>query len=164
MSSKHPQIPILDLSGTSAQVGAAHGEMQRQRIRDYVDRFLSWLLRSTAVPLTEEMLWTKWAPQVAVNQREAPGLVEEMLGIARGAGVPFEQIFLLNSLLDLNSFRYLEMAENFAGCSTFAVVSQAGTGRVLVGQTYDMPQFHQDYLTLLRLHPAKGPRQLIFTF
>src|SRR5206468_767729 len=31
-------------------------------------------------------------------------------------------------------------------------------------QTYDMPAYHQNYLTLLRLKPAHGPRQLIFTF
>jgi isopenicillin-N N-acyltransferase-like protein len=27
-----------------------------------------------------------------------------------------------------------------------------------------MPAFHQDYLTLLRLKPSEGPRQLVFTF
>src|SRR5262249_31793794 len=47
---------------------------------------------------------------------------------------------------------------------TFAVVAEAGTGKTLLGQTYDMPEYHQDYLTLLRLKPAQGPRQLVFTF
>src|SRR5262249_21898436 len=98
------------------------------------------------------------------NQREAPDLVEEMRGIARGAGVPFERIFLLNSLLDLGSFRYLELAGAFAGCTTFAVLSEAGTGKTLVGQTYDRPELHQDYLVLLRLKPAGGPRQLLLSF
>lgn len=164
MSSNSPAIPILDLSGTPAQIGAAHGEARREQIRAYVDRFLGFLLKSAAVSLTEETLWSKWAAQVAINQSEAPALVEEMRGIARGAAVPFERIFLLNSLLDLNSFRYLQLAQHFAGCSTFAVVSEAGTGKTLLGQTYDMPEFHQDYLTMLRLRPAQGPRQLVFTF
>src|SRR5947199_9803646 len=106
MAQQHPSIPTLDLSGTPAQIGAAHGESQREHIRAYADRFLGWLLQTAAVTLTEEALWAKWAPQVAVNQREAPDLVEEMRGIARGAGMPFERIFLLNSLLDLNRFRY----------------------------------------------------------
>jgi isopenicillin-N N-acyltransferase-like protein len=164
MASTHPNIPVLDLSGTPAQIGAAHGESQRDRIREYADRFVGWLLSSSALRLSEAELWGRWAPQVAVNQREAPELVEEMRGIARGAGVPFERIFLLNSLLDLGSFRYLELTSALAGCSTFAVVAEAGTGKTLVGQTYDMPEFHQDYLTLLRLKPAGGPQQLIFTF
>jgi isopenicillin-N N-acyltransferase-like protein len=164
MSTQHPHIPVLDLAGTPAQLGAAHGESQRPRIREYVDRFLGWMVQGATVARSEEALWARWAPQVAINQREAPALVEEMHGIARGAAVPFERIFLLNSLLDLNSLRYLDMAHNFGGCSTFAVVAEAGTGRTLVGQTYDMPRLHQDYLTLLRLRPAQGPRQLVFTF
>jgi isopenicillin-N N-acyltransferase-like protein len=164
MTSTHPSIPVVELSGTPAQVGAAHGESQRDRIRAFADRFVGWLVSSSAVRLSEADLWGRWAPQVAVNQREAPDLVDEMRGIARGAGVPFERIFLLNSLLDLNSFRYLELALPLAGCSTFAVVAEPGTGKTLVGQTYDMPEFHQDYLTLLRLRPAQGPAQLVFTF
>lgn len=164
MPSTHPTVPVLDLSGTPSQIGAAHGEALRPKIREYVDVFLGWLVKSTAVAVTEEQLWARWGPQVGFNQREAPALIEEMQGIARGAGVPFERIFLLNSLLDLNSFRYLEMAETFAGCSTFAVVAEAGSGKTLIGQTYDMPELHQPYVTVLRLKPAQGPRQLVFTF
>jgi isopenicillin-N N-acyltransferase-like protein len=164
MTTTHPNIPVLDLSGTPGQIGAAHGEAQRERIRDYAERFIASLLAAASVRLTEAELWGRWAPQVAVNQREAPELVEEMRGIARGAAAPFERIFLLNSLLDLNSFRYLDLAAPFAGCSTFGVVAAADTGKTLLGQTYDMPELHQDYLTLLRLQPAHGPRQLLFTF
>jgi isopenicillin-N N-acyltransferase like protein len=165
MASNHPVIPVLDLSGTPAQIGAAHGEAQRDRIRAYVDHFLGWLIGSAAVRLSEEELWARWAPQATFNQSSAPALVEEMRGIARGAGVPFERIFLLNSLLDLNSFRHLGLAQNFGGgCSTFAVSAEHGTDKTLVGQTYDMAEFHQEYVTILRLKPAQGPRQLVFTF
>jgi isopenicillin-N N-acyltransferase-like protein len=164
MSIKHPTIPVLDLAGTPSQIGAAHGESQRERIREYADVFLGWLVKNAAVNVTEADLWARWSPQVAFNQRVAPALVEEMQGIARGAGVPFERIFLINSLLDLNCFRYLEMMDNFAGCSTFAVVREAGSGKALIGQTYDMPELHQKFVTLLRLKPAQGPRQLVFTF
>src|SRR5262245_23377160 len=112
MNNSHPHIPVLELSGTPGQIGAAHGEAQRERIREYLDVFLGWLLKSTAVNVTLDSLWAHWSPQVAFNQREAPALVEEMHGIARGAGVPFERIFMLNSMLDINSFRYYEMAAN----------------------------------------------------
>jgi isopenicillin-N N-acyltransferase-like protein len=164
MTGNHPSIPVLHLSGTPAQIGAAHGEAQRDRIREHADRFLGWVLGTAAVTLTEETLWSHWAAQVAANQAEAPDLVEEMRGISRGAGVPFERVFLLNSLLDLNSYRYLPLARNFGGCSTFAVVREAGTGKTLLGQTYDMGEFHQNYLALMKLRPAQGPRQLVFTF
>src|SRR6185369_15732520 len=89
MARTHPHIPVLDLAGTPAQIGAAHGESQRPRIREYVDRFLGWMVQGAAVVRSEADLWARWAPQVAVNQCEAPALVEEMHGIARGAAVPF---------------------------------------------------------------------------
>jgi isopenicillin-N N-acyltransferase-like protein len=164
MSATHPTIPVLDLAGTPGQIGAAHGESQRERIREYADVFLGFMVKNAAVSITEESMWARWAPQVGVNQRMAPALIEEMQGIARGAGLPFERIFLLNSLLDLNCFRYFDMLDNFGACSTFAVVSEAGTGKTLIGQTYDMAEFHQKYVTLLRLKPSQGPRQLVFTF
>src|SRR4051812_38663059 len=113
MADTHPSIPVLDLAGTPAQIGAAHGEAQRDRIREYADRFIGWMIATSAVRFTEAELWGCWAAQVAVNQREAPHHVEEMRGIARGAGVPFERIFLLNSLLDLNSLRYFDLAAPF---------------------------------------------------
>lgn len=164
MAATHSQMPVLDLSGTPGQIGAAHGEAQRDRIREYADRFIGFILRTAPDGLTEEAMWQRWAGQVPHNQREAPDLVEEMRGIARGAGVPFERIFLLNSFLDLHSFLYREMADNLAGCTTFAVAAENGAGQTVIGQTYDMPAFHEDYVTLLRLKPANGPRQVVFTF
>ncbi len=163
MTKKHPTIPILNVSGTPSQIGAAHGENERDRIHDCLDRFLGWVCSSAVVSLTEQSLWAKWSPQVAFNEQVAPDLVAEMRGIARGANVSFERIFLLNSMLDLVGFRYLPMAQNF-GCTTFAVAKDTSTGGTLIGQTYDMPELLQDSLLMLRIKPERGPRQLVFTF
>ena len=158
-----PDIPILDLSGSPSEIGAAHGEHQRERIKEYVDRFIEWIVDRGSAQMSEAKLWDKWSAQVDINQQLAPTLIEEMRGIARGAGVPFERVFLLNSLLDLVRFRYPALSENF-GCTTFAVARATDTGETLVGQTYDLPEMHQDYLLLLRLKPQSGPKQLVFTF
>jgi isopenicillin-N N-acyltransferase-like protein len=109
-------IPVLDVTGTPAQIGAAHGEGERERIRGCVERYVGWL--ASAAGLSDDGLWSKWAPQLAFNEQQSPDLVEEMRGISRGSGVPVERIFLLNSMLDMIGFRYPPMAQNF-GCSTF---------------------------------------------
>lgn len=163
MANQHPDIPVLDVSGSSAELGAAHGEAQRERIHATVDRYVDWICSGSALAITEEELWSKWAPQLAFNEQVAPDIVEEMRSIARGANLPFKRIFLLNSMLDLVSFRYLPMAQNF-GCTTFASVKAPGGGGTLIGQTYDMPKLLEESLLLLRLQPASGPRQLVFTF
>ena len=63
MASTHPDIPVLDLAGTPGQLGAAHGEAQRERIRAYAERFVGWLLAASPLRLTEAELWARWAPQ-----------------------------------------------------------------------------------------------------
>lgn len=161
--SEHPEIPVIDLSGTPSEIGTAHGEAQRERVRECADRFISWVCDGASIALDEKSLWEKWKPQLAFSESVAPDLVEEMHGIARGSGVAFERVFLLNSMLDLVGFHYLPMTQNF-GCTTFATVTDAGSGRTLIGQTYDMPKFLRESLLILRIRPAEGPRQLIFTF
>ena len=112
----------------------------------------------------EESLWSKWSPQVSANGtlRSGSGRGDARHCLAVRVS-PFERIFLLNSLLDLVSFYYADRAENF-GCTRFAVSRAAGSGGTLVGQTYDMPEIHQDFLILLRIEPQQGPRQLVFSF
>ncbi len=161
MTAEHPAIPVLEISGRAEQIGTGHGEDQRERIHECLDRFLGWICGSAAAPPDEQSLWEKWSPQVPFNEQVAPDLVAEIRGIARGANVPFERIFLLNSMLDLLSFRYTPMAQNF-GCTTFAVGGK--DERVLIGQTYDMPALLQDFLHVMKIRPEQGPRQLVFTF
>ena len=156
-------IPILVLRGTPAQIGEAHGEALREQVQQHSDAQLSWLLSRSAVSLSEESLWDRWSPQVHCNENASPALMEEMRGIARGANVSFQRVFLLNSLLDVYNIQYPDAASGLVGCSTFAV---AGTGHTLtiIGQTYDMPALHQPYPLLLNLYPSNGPRQLVLTF
>jgi hypothetical protein len=66
--------------------------------------------------------------------------------------VPFERVPAEQPARPEQPLR--DLAAACAGCSTFAVTAEAGTGRTPVGQTYDMPAFHQDYLTLLCLAVA----------
>ena len=75
---EHPDIPTLNLSGTPTQIGEAHGEAAREKIRDHTDRFLELVLSRAATAPDEESLWSKWSPQVSANERFAPDLVEEM--------------------------------------------------------------------------------------
>src|SRR5207237_999538 len=152
MADTHPSIPVLDLAGTPAQIGAAHGESQRDRIRDHTDRFLGWLLSTAAVRLTEQQLWDRWAPQVAVNRREAPDLVEEMHGISRGAAVPRQLVFTFAGIVGAAGLNEAGIALNINYLSPLDV----GPGRlhsVVVRQVLASAQL-ADALT----HPVLPPR------
>jgi len=156
-------VPILDLSGSPASLGEAHGESLRELIRGHVEQNHEWVLSLSAVPMDERRLSELWAPFIEANESGAPTLVEEMRGIARGAKVSFESIFELNSLLDIGNLRWVDCVRGLIGCTSFAVPSEHGTGQTLLGQTYDLGAFRQRYNAILRLNPSDGPRQLVYT-
>jgi isopenicillin-N N-acyltransferase-like protein len=122
-----------------------------------------WLLANAAVRLGADSLRALWASRLAANETAAPALVAEMRGIAEGSGVPFERIFLLNSLLDVGSLRYLGCATGMMGCTSFALPEEAGTGLPIAGQTYDLSYFRQQHGFVARIQTPGAPRQLVFT-
>lgn len=158
-----PPMEVLEFAGTPAQVGEAHGEAMREVIGEHAEEHHAWLLANAAVRLDAESLQALWASRLAANQVAAPELVEEMRGIARGADVPFERIFLLNSLLDVGSLRYFGCVAGMLACTSFALPEEARTGAPLIGQTYDLPAFRQRYGFVARIRPVDGPRQLVFS-
>lgn len=156
-------LPVLDLEGTPARIGEAHGEALRERIAAHAECHYQWLMEGAALRLDEAGLRALWAPRLVANESAAPELVEEMRGIARGANVPFERIFLLNSLLDVENLRHPGCVGGIVGCTTFALPAEAGTAATVIGQTYDLHYFREEYGAVLRLLPRGGPRQLLFT-
>jgi len=153
------EMPLIEVAGSPTERGEAHGEALRDLVQEHVEQHLAWLLREASVQLTEAGLLELWAPYRVANEQAAPALVAEMRGIARGADVPFERIFLLNSLLDVGNLRFFNCARGMMGCTTFAA-----PGEPLIGQTYDLAGFRKRYNALLRISPAEGPRQLVYTF
>jgi isopenicillin-N N-acyltransferase-like protein len=156
-------VPLVELRGTPAEIGAAHGELLRDLVREHAERNLEWILSASALRLDEAGLWRLWAPVVTANEAEAPELVEEMRGIARGSGVSFEHIFLLNSLLDVSNLRWPESLGSLVGCTTFALPNDPETGRAFIGQTYDLAAFRQRFNVLLKISPSEGPQQLVYS-
>lgn len=158
-----PPMEVRDFEGTPVEVGRAHGESLREAIQTHAEMHHAWLIEHSAVRLHADGLRTLWASRIAANEAAAPDLVAEMAGIAEGSGVPFERIFLLNSLLDVGSLRYLGCATGMMGCTSFALPEEAGSGLPIIGQTYDLSYFRQQYGFVARIRTPGAPRQLVFT-
>lgn len=164
MRSEPPRpMGLLEFEGTPVEVGRAHGEALRAAIRAHAATHHEWLLTQSAVRLDADSLRSLWVSRIAANEAAAPALVAEMRGIAEGAGVPFERIFLLNSLLDVGSLRYFGCAAGMMGCTSFALPSESGSGLPLIGQTYDLPYFRQQYAFVARIRMPGTPGQLVFS-
>jgi len=82
----------------------------------------------------------------------------EMRGIADGAGVPFEDVLVLNCRSELMFAAARSRGETPPGeCTSFAATPAASDGRVLVGQNWDWVPFARDVCVLLEVERDERP-------
>lgn len=89
-------IPVIELSGLPRERGRMHGETLRDLVYEAVESW-KYYLRQTSplgVDRTIENLVEKTGFLKAVR-KWAPGLLEEVQGIAEGSNIPFNDIFAL---------------------------------------------------------------------
>lgn len=157
---QHREVQVLELSGTPHERGLAHGRALGPQIRELLDDFERDLERNYGVDaddfrerfLTE----TDFAPAI---ERWVPGLLDEVAGIAEGAGVSFERVFLWQLNDEIWSMGRRAMRHH---CTSIAV-NRRGDQPTLVAQNMDIPGFFQKFPTLLRVRDEQGPDQLLFT-
>jgi isopenicillin-N N-acyltransferase-like protein len=127
-------------------MGRALGEAAREEVRGFA-----------AVALERVNLTTKVSRETALGvarnslemaTRYAPDLVEEIGGIAAGAGLSIDDIMLLQVRNQLQP-------DTDAACTGFSLT--APTGGPFVGQNWDNDPALDPYTVVLRRHPAGKP-------
>jgi isopenicillin-N N-acyltransferase-like protein len=99
---------------------------------------------------------------LAAIENQLPDLVDEMRGIAEGAGVPFHQIVAYD-LMDEQRWCDLEHAPSAEpGCSAVAVADQAN-GAVLLAQNMDLPAYMDGDQLVLRIRTPRHPEALVLS-
>ncbi len=164
-------LPILTLTGSALERGRAHGEELRPLIQTHVARWLDLLAvntgeepRAYVAALVSE---TNFRPAI---ERWTPGLLDEVRGMAEGAGVDEALIFGLQ-LPDEEWWFRLERrmaAGAWPGavgeaCSSLGVRPAAGH-TPLTAQNMDMPNYMDGLQAVLRVQPSDGaPEALVFS-
>ena len=155
------QFPVIELSGTSREIGRAYGSACRAQIERAMGTFEAKLLDlgvALDVAIAHAMRSLPYCREVA------PDLVQEVEGIASGSGLSFEQIFALNASLDLygasQRFRETPPPE----CWALAVTGAAtANGRTLMLWTAEDDARWLEACVLLRILPEGGLPCLVWT-
>jgi isopenicillin-N N-acyltransferase-like protein len=143
-------IPVVEVRGTHREVGRQIGEAMRPRLQRMVAR----LREELPAGVTWEELLRQGRLYLAHSQAVYPQFVAELEGIAQGAGLPFEEVFL-------------EMCEElwerpaWRGCTDLVARGRAtADGSTLVAHTNDLdPRVEQD-LVILRVQAEDEPEFL----
>lgn len=147
------KFPLIEVSGSSYEMGYQHGEQAADLIRQYI----LWI--ETLTHMSRDVLCRNAMAFLPVMETLSPYLVEEARGLADGAGISFEEAVLCQARTEA-----AHVSEG--GCTTFALTGSATADcQPLAGQNQDLEPEYADVAILLRVKPDDGrPRALMFTF
>ncbi len=146
-------FPLIEVKGTAYEMGRQHGE----QAGDLVKKYLIWIERLAGKP--KDLLCRNAQGFLGAIERLSPKYVEEVRGLADGAGISFAEALLCQA-------RAQALYGGEAGCTAFALRGEATLdGKVLVGQNQEFEPEFADLAIVLRVSPTDGrPRALMLTF
>lgn len=146
----HTALPLIEARGTHREVGRQIGEQCKERIQSmFAD------LRDELPPgVTWEAMLNQSRVYLAYSRAVYPQYIEELEGIAEGAQVSFDEVFL--TMCE-------ELWESFAwhGCTDMAARCKAtADGTTLVAHTNDLLPKTESMLVLLKVQAGSEPEFL----
>jgi len=149
-------IYYLTLDGkTPYERGYQHGFALEFPIKKALRQFRFWTRDVVGLDEPEDMIqdFATSTPYMASVQSDAPDLFEEMQGVAEGAGVDLNQLFVYQSFDEFFIFLLhsgtLEMGTT-GHCTTAGVYGRADKPNY-VGHNNDIPTYHEELVTVLQI-------------
>jgi isopenicillin-N N-acyltransferase-like protein len=155
------KLRVVELAGTPYQMGKTHGQVLRTEIRELVERWKKDLARTYRV--TSDVFIRAFLEQTDFKpaiDRWTPGLLDEVRGIADGAGVDFDTMYAFQLIDEVWT---VGPDLRFPKCTSVAAGKRNGQPAV-VAQTLDIPTFYHGFQTVLRIRDERdGLETLVFT-
>jgi isopenicillin-N N-acyltransferase-like protein len=151
-------VPLIETRGNPLRRGQQQGEGARYQILASLAGYRQ------VVPKLHHRTWQEAVQQAGeflpLGEAAFPQFVEEARGIAAGAGVPFDDVWMLNCLEDL-----LEAPQQTWGCTSVAVGNdQTASGNVLLAHNEDWSAADRGNVYLVHSEPDDGPPFLGMTY
>ena len=152
-----PPFPELAAAGEPGDLGLAQGRAFASQIRANLDFYLDWLsLDGEFPPDRLYELAQGFAPPLETHY---PDMLEEIDGVARGAGLSLEQVLLINARTDIMAAVHAESTVQSIPACTGLVLRGRVNGRpaLVLAQNWDWDPVLADAPVVLRLQPSRGP-------
>lgn len=160
-------FPLIDLSGSPRERGRIHGKAAADRLRRGAKMYAESLLKSGVDWAELERRAEALVPSIETFD---PAYVEEMRGIAEGAGEPFAAVVLMNARTEMVAAARRQPAAKQAsdhtpdGCTAALALPEASADGVLLhGQNWDWRAECAETGVVLRIRRDDGPDILTFT-
>ena len=163
------RFPFVEIRGGPRERGRQFGEACREQVRGYAETLRRVLVGEASLraldkgasqgdgrDVTADELYARALTFLPAFEAFAPHLVEQIRGIAEGAGVPFAAALLVNVRAEVAGVRD-------EGCTAIGVAAPAAE-MVLVGQNQDQAPEMEELGVVLLERPDDGPPALMATF
>ena len=162
MNDTRTSLPLIEVSGTHREIGRQVGEAASDRIRRslaYYEDNIEWLA-GMSFPAAEQ----RALGLLPFAQRALPQYVEELAGMAEGAGVSFERLLVLNCGEEVLCAPRPRAEEDQPRptdhCTCLAI---ATPGRTIMGHNEDWVEDDIENMVLLSITARDGTRILALT-
>jgi isopenicillin-N N-acyltransferase like protein len=167
-------LALIELEGSPRRMGEQFGEACREEIRELFVRRLRGaidfaLLHGQGEPSPDSVLRLA-AACLPASEGYDPDGYDEFLGIARGAGLSAEELFIVNGVTDLRDILIcagagpVTSSADEEGCSAFVVTRDcSASGRLLAGQNWDLAADNMPFVRLVHRRPDSSPETISLT-
>jgi isopenicillin-N N-acyltransferase-like protein len=162
-------FPLIEISGPPRERGREYGRKAADRIAKGRAHYGAQLHRLSLDGRAVAGLVRDYLP---VIEKFDPSYVEEMRGIAEGAGLAFEDVALLNARTEILKLaerpdlrrKLAAAADDPDGCTGVVVMPEAAkAGRLVHAQNWDWKRECAETAVVLRVRREDGPDILTFT-
>jgi isopenicillin-N N-acyltransferase like protein len=151
-------FPLIDLSGSFGEIGRQYGRAASAETACALEEALRGLRAASGKEFSDVLPLLDTCR--ADYQRYAPHLLDEVSGIAEGAGLSFEEALFMRTRWDVGSA--LRSAE---GCTSFvANGTTTASGKRMGGQNKDVDPGQKDHICILRHSPTDKPARLCYAY
>jgi isopenicillin-N N-acyltransferase-like protein len=154
-------IPLIAVGGSHLEIGRQIGESCAEKIRLHVENTRNLIEASYDIlELSWEGAQIQARKYIPFAEERYPLYVDEIRGIAEGAGVSFDAVAVINALEAVTMD-----ALHLSKCTTFAVNDKhTANGHVLVAHNEDWLPEDEDCVYLVHVSPNDEPPFLAMTY
>lgn len=154
-------LPFVHAQGSWGDIGTQVGRMFAPLIDRHVEAWLQHVKTETGA--SRAAVLATAATFAEPIRTHTPFLWEEIEGLARGSGLPMDQLLLLQARAEVMRTQK-EAAKPALECTTFAVGGRrTADGAALFGQNVDLVPFLEEFGVIVRLYPKDAPAMLLYT-
>lgn len=140
------------ISGDPRTRGVQYGEKAKPLIEKGIGFYRDAFQGASGVSWEKALAFSRTFLSRIGNYDES--LLEELRGIARGAGRSLEEILILNLRTEI----LFGLGKPADGCTSFCALPEiTREGRTILAQNWDYKPFAAETMLLLEIHPDRGP-------